>query len=166
MDRYDVYKGNKNKLVNIVVLIILLVFVWLNDIAINFQIMATIIVGSGVLYYLNMVFSKMTISENELEYTSMFVNRKISFHNIIGVDNKKRAFSRIFGGAFRETGVFKKIILVSDEDKIFYVDSVFAHSIQLWYQTLGQLMDKDILITDNAKDAYAYILNKDIGVYK
>ena len=66
----------------------------------------------------------------------------------------------------RETGVFKKIILVSDEEKIFYVDSVFAHSIQLWYQTLGQLMDKDILITDNAKDAYAYILNKDIGVYK
>ena len=78
---------------------------------------------------------------------------------------KKRPFSKIFGGNLYELGIFNKMVLVGKDETLFVLDSIYNHSSHLWYMILKDMIDKDIYISDNAKEAYALILRKNIGGY-
>lgn len=165
MERNEVFKVKKSKFINIAVLIVLLVFLWLSINAIVFEVGISIVVIIGGINYINKIMSKIILTDKEIIYKSFFSTKKILLEDVMGVECKKRPFSRIIGGKMYETGVFSKMILVNENESLFYIDSIYEHSAHLWYLIFKDIYDKDIYISENVKEAYSLILKRDIGGY-
>lgn len=163
MGRNETFKTNKRKFMNIAVLIVLVVFVWLNFKAPVIDIGVTVIAIVGGLSYINKLLSTVTITDNEIIYKSIIKQKSIKIEDIIGIDCKKRPFSKIFGGNLYELGIYTKIILVKKDETLFIVDSIYIHSSHLWYLIFKDLINKDIYVSENAKGAYTHVLKRNIG---
>ena len=163
MGRNETFKTNKRKFMNIAALTVLVVFIWLNFKAPVIDISVTVIAIIGGLIYINKLLSTVTVTDDEIIYKSIVNKKSIKLEDVIGLDCKKRPFSKIFGGSMYELGIYTKMILVKKDETLFIVDSIYTHSSHLWYIIFKDLIDKDMYISENAKDAYTHVLKRNIG---